>query len=373
MARHMSFGSLLVLLLTTAARGQAGVAAATDGLTTVIYPVAELVVPIERGIKIEGIASTHGQLIEQIQKQVAPRTWEAAGGAGALQFSSQNLSLLVRQTPAVHAELRKFLGLMERTGNREVKIEVRFLTLSAAFEELAPPRWTGKDGARTAPLNDAQLFALMSRMQGDRRSSVMQLPAITCFDGQAVKVEAIDKLFFLTGVEFMKVQDQTFFTPRNEGVDLGVRARLLPVVSADGRHIHLKAELEWRWLHSAEVPLVPVQIPVPQLEGPAGKAAADPAIFRMHIQQPSFGELKQDVAAKMRDGQSIAVHMGKLQDSRAGSAPPVLAKVPYLSRLFRNRRQSLETSEFVVVLTPRLLDLEDADDRNASSAAAASK
>src|SRR4051794_12802653 len=73
-------------------------------LTSAIYSVAELVVPI--GVPKDGqVRTTERELIRQVCTHMAPASWASAGGEGVIEFRADSLSLLVRQTPGVHADL----------------------------------------------------------------------------------------------------------------------------------------------------------------------------------------------------------------------------------------------------------------------------
>ena len=74
---------------------------------------------------------------------------------------------------------------------------------------------------------------------------------------------------FLTGVTLNQANGQIFFSPNNQPFPLGVNMQVTPVVSADRRFVRLNLTPTLTNLASTNVPLIPVQIPVPQLlEGP---------------------------------------------------------------------------------------------------------
>ncbi len=74
-------------------------------------------------------------LIETITGVVGPDTWSEIGGQGTIDRHSSTLSLIVRQTQAVHQEIRDLLEQLRRLQDLQVTIEVRFITVSDSFFE----------------------------------------------------------------------------------------------------------------------------------------------------------------------------------------------------------------------------------------------
>jgi hypothetical protein len=57
------------------------------------------------------LVGTHSDaFFGEIRREVAPATWHAHGGQGALDWDAPSKTLLVVQSPTVHAALRKFLA-----------------------------------------------------------------------------------------------------------------------------------------------------------------------------------------------------------------------------------------------------------------------
>src|SRR5206468_8990955 len=114
------------------------------------------------------------------------------------------------------------------------------------------------------------------------------------FNGQTANIQVQDQQFFLTGVQLNQANAQTFFTPQNQPFPLGVNLQVTPVVSADRRFVRLNLTPQMTNLANALVPLIPVQIPVPNLlEGPGAgtTTVGQPVIFQMFFQQPTFSTI----------------------------------------------------------------------------------
>jgi TolA-binding protein len=89
-----------VLLITTPDE-------AANKLTTMLYPVADLVVPPGEAPNPEN--ADFDSLIDLVTSTIQPTTWDAVGGPGCIAPFQNNLTLVVSQTEEVHEELAKVL------------------------------------------------------------------------------------------------------------------------------------------------------------------------------------------------------------------------------------------------------------------------
>ncbi len=80
-------------------------------------------------------AANFNSLIELITSTVQPDSWDGLGGAGTVRSFDNTLSLVVRQTQAVHDEIADLLAQLRRLQDLQVTIEVRFVTVSDNFFE----------------------------------------------------------------------------------------------------------------------------------------------------------------------------------------------------------------------------------------------
>ena len=303
---------------------------AEDDLTTASYPVADLVVPISVQGKADKLKTSENELMAHIRKLVAPASWEQAGGPGSMRYECEGYVLHVRQTAEVHAELKAFLGTLLR---EQVSVEVRIASISeTTFEELAssggnrsngmpmPGRgmiqWTTNDGIESALLDDLKLYKFLESVQGDRRAHIMQMPKVTLFDGQQVKVNT-GVWMTAMGVDFQEKEGKPAMTSKNDKVFLGTQARFLPTISKDGQHVTVQAE----------------------------------------ISQPEF---KLAVVAKVPKQRTVAIVAGTaVVEERTETTSPLLGRIPYVSRLVRNVGWSRDSVKLIVLLTPRIVGAEE--------------
>ncbi len=74
-------------------------------------------------------------LSELITSVVRPESWDHLGGNGVVRENASTLSLVIRQTQAVHDEIAELLKQLRRLQDLQVTIEVRFITVSDRFFE----------------------------------------------------------------------------------------------------------------------------------------------------------------------------------------------------------------------------------------------
>ena len=74
-------------------------------------------------------------LIDLITTTIEPGTWDIDGGAGRMDGNENTLSLVIRQTPAVHEQIVELLGQLRKLQDLQVTVEVRFISVTDRFFE----------------------------------------------------------------------------------------------------------------------------------------------------------------------------------------------------------------------------------------------
>ena len=74
-------------------------------------------------------------LTDLIISTIEPGSWQEAAGGGNIRSFETTLSLVVRQTQAVHEEIRDLLEQLRRLQDLQVTVEVRFITVADRFAE----------------------------------------------------------------------------------------------------------------------------------------------------------------------------------------------------------------------------------------------
>ncbi len=231
---------------------------------------------------------------------------------------------------------------------------------SSSFAQAVPPFGgyaPGADGGLSlglAFLSDIQVQMFLDAAQGDRRTNVMQAPKLTMFNGQSASISIQDQQFFLTGVSVTSVSGVLVFTPQNNPFPIGVQMNMQPVVSGDRRFVRLNIQQSMTNLASANVPLFPITtIVTPTFDG---GVQGQPIPFTQYIQQPSFTTINVSTTVVVPDGGTVLLGgMKTLSEGRNEFGPPVLSKIPYIDRLFRNVGYGRDSQSLMMMVTPRII------------------
>jgi type II secretory pathway component GspD/PulD (secretin) len=242
----------------------------------------------------------------------------------------------------------------------KVAVEVRLVSVSEGFAEMAERLGGLKldfSPGTVTYLNDLQLFTLFEVVQGDRRSSVLQAPKMTAASGQSTSLEIADVQYFVTNVDMVQHNSHSEAIPKNEPVKLGLELNVCPTVAADHRNIDLALKINHTELASENVTLFPVtSFITPVFEG---GAQGQPIPFTQFIQQPQFNKMSLERTVNIPDGSTA--FLGGWKRSRetrteSTSGPAFVAKVPYISELFKNVSYSRENEMVLLLVTARLIN-----------------
>lgn len=211
-------------------------------------------------------------------------------------------------------------------------------------------------------LSDIQVFLFMEAAQGDVRTNVMQAPKITMFNGQTSALGVFDSQFFLTDVGVTPLANGNItFTPVVTEQPIGFQMSLQAIISADRRVVRLTPSIQLTNLVPGPVQLFPIVVPIfPQTGNLVNPNPSDPITFTQFIQQPVINTLFVQTTVAVPDGGTVLMGgFKRLSESRSEYGPPVLSKIPYLNRLFRNTGYGRETTSLLMMVTPRIIIQEE--------------
>ena len=219
-----------------------------------------------------------------------------------------------------------------------------------------------------AILSDIEAFFVIEAAQGDTRSNVLQAPKVTLFNGQQAFVSDASQRPFVTSVipvvgDFAAAH-QPVITVLTEGTSLSVQA----VVTNDRRFVRLT--------------LVPFfsrigDVDTFQFNGrtdsDTGTNSLDPSDEGSTVQDnirtinegttvqlPTFAFTTVNTTVSVPDGGTILLGgIKRLSEGRNEAGVPVLSKLPYVNRLFRNVGIGRETSSLMMMVTPRIIIQEE--------------
>ncbi len=365
-------------------------------------------------------------LIELITSTIAPDTWDDVGGPGAIESFPTNLSLVISQTQDVHDQIADLLEQLRRLQDLQVTIEVRFITLRDDFFEqmgidfdfdiddnvqqlpqddqgnsvtigldatgvptadlditftqgsfgASSPAFGGYDAASAgsigfAILSDIEAFFVLQAAQGDQRSNVLQAPKVTLFNGQQASVSDTSQRPFVTSlipvVGDFAAAHQPVIVVLSEGTSLSVQA----VVSSDRRFVRLT--------------LVPFFSQIGEVEEftfdgttstETGSNVTDPdgnpietgnmktTTSGTTVQLPTFAFTTVSTTVSVPDGGTVLLGgIKRLREGRNEQGLPVLSKLPYINRLFRNVGIGRESQSLMLMVTPRIIIQEEEEEK----------
>ncbi len=385
------------LLAAPAARAQDAspcpAASPQPKLVLVPYQVAELVVPIpgmdaapgKKGNSEKAAPTREADLIKTIQETVAPKSWAARGGRGTIDYFPLTMTLVINQTPGVQEQIADLLAKLRREQDTQVALEVRLLSVPEGFLERvgadfnvrgeatgepSPAKADAKatrDSLKALPdkgtfLTDVQLFQFMEAVQGDQRASVLHAPKITALSGQMAVVDCTDKQSFVTGIEAVQRDGRPVVTPKTEELVTGFRMTACPKISADRRFVLLSLEINQTDLASPAVPLFPITVQAADEQG-------KPVQLTQFLQQPKVNTIRIEKKLTIPDGGTVVLGgLKKVVEVRNEYGPPVLSKVPYVSRMFKNVGYGRENQLLYVLVTPRVIVPEEEERRQTTAA-----
>ena len=234
-------------------------------------------------------------------------------------------------------------------------------------------------------LSQIQVFLFMEAVQGDNRVNVMQAPRLTAFNGQTATLQVSDEQPFVTNVSVTIGPTGTpIFQPTVQTGGSTVNLTIQPVISADRRFVRLNfgspqqaggVGVGQQGNATGGVTLInivpgPVQtfpIVVPVFAATPLNGNTDPnqtIVFTQLIQQPVQQIINITTTVSVPDGGTVVMGgLKRLEESRSEYGPPILSKIPYINRLFKNTGYGRSAESLLIMVTPRIIIQEEEEER----------
>jgi type II secretory pathway component GspD/PulD (secretin) len=211
-------------------------------------------------------------------------------------------------------------------------------------------------------LSDIQVFLFMEAVQGDIRSNVMQAPKLTLFNGQTATITILDFQFFVLGVTVIPQFGQFTYFPATTLAPLGITLTVQAVMTADRRFVRMSLTPTLSNLVNGEVNLFPVVTPIFPLFD--GTATGQPVVFTQFVQQPRLTRVNVNTTVAVPDGGTVLMGgLKRLSEGRNEFGPPILSKIPYLNRLFKNTAYGRSVESLLLMVTPRIIVQAEEEER----------
>ena len=237
-----------------------------------------------------------------------------------------------------------------------------------------------------AILSDIEAYFLIQAAQGNTRSNVMQAPKVTLFNGQQAFVSDTRQRPFVTAVvpvvgDFSAAQ-QPVITVLNEGTAVNVQAvvsndrrfvrlTLVPFFSQIGRVEQFQFEGSRSTRSKSSDEKSGADIDVPGVDGLAGLTNGAAASAELEVQSsgttiqlPEFLFTTVTTTVSVPDGGTVLLGgIKRLREGRNEFGVPILSKIPYINRLFKNVGLGRTTDSLMLMVTPRIIIQEEEEER----------
>jgi general secretion pathway protein D len=238
-----------------------------------------------------------------------------------------------------------------------------------------------------AILSDIEAYFLIQAAQGNTRSNVMQAPKVTLFNGQNAFISDTRQRPFVTSVvpvvgDFAAAQ-QPVITVLSEGTAVNVQA----VVSSDRRFVRLtlvpffatigkveqfqfegsrstrsKSSDEKSGLSGDTGGIVDLEAGV--TAGESSEREQEVLTNGTTIQQPEFLFTTVTTTVSVPDGGTVLLGgIKRLREGRNEFGVPILSKIPYINRLFKNVGIGRTTDSLMLMVTPRIIIQEEEEEK----------
>jgi general secretion pathway protein D len=216
---------------------------------------------------------------------------------------------------------------------------------------------------------------LVNAAQGDRRSNVLQAPKVTLFNGQQASVFDQTTTPFVISVipvvgDFAAAY-QPVITVLSEGTSLTVQA----TISNDRRFVRLTVlpffsqigdVREFTFSGSKTTTKKTTAENSTNTSGDS-TASTDDSITStdgITIQLPNFSFVTVNTTVSVPDGGTVLLGgIKRLSEGRNEFGVPILSKLPYINRLFKNVGIGRETQSLMMMVTPRIIIQEEEEER----------
>jgi general secretion pathway protein D len=247
-----------------------------------------------------------------------------------------------------------------------------------SFDLAVPPVFSGFGGQAAtfgfAILSDIEAYFLIEAAQGDQRTNILNAPKVTLFNGQQAFVADSVAQPFVIGVipvvgEFVAAQ-QPVIVVLNEGTMMTIQA----VVSDDRRYVRLTVvpfftevgDVEEFTFEGSTSTTNSSSARDDDDDGKNEEEEESDEVVRsgVTVQLPAFQFVTVVTTVSVPDGGTVLLGgIKRLSEGRNEFGVPLLSKVPYINRLFRNVGIGRDTDSLMMMVTPRIIIQEEEEER----------
>ncbi len=230
-----------------------------------------------------------------------------------------------------------------------------------------------------AILSDIEVFFLLNAGNGSTRATITEAPTVTLFNGQSGSVNDSSQQPFVTSVTPVvgdfAVAHQPIITILPDGSNLDVTA----TVSADRRSVTLSlvpffseiTDVQTFTFAGSTVTQVSTNSLLDDILDTIDPTTADTSVDEIEtvtegvtIQLPVLATTSVNTVVSVPDGGTVLLGgIKRSAESRSEAGVPLLSSLPYINRLFTNVGLGRDTSNLMMMVTPRIIIQEEEEQK----------
>ena len=206
-------------------------------------------------------------------------------------------------------------------------------------------------------LSDLEVYLFLTAAQGDTRSNIVQAPKITTFNGASAFISNTQNRYYIQSLIPVVGFGAVAFTPTPAPLQDGIFLQVTPVVSADRRYVRMTLSPSFQTVTGL------ASFPVPAAVGGGGLGGGATSITGQ-IQLPETTNTTLSTTVTVPDGGTVLLGgVKRMREERREFGVPLLSKTPYIDRLFRNVGIGRRTDSLMLMVTPRIIILEEEEEK----------
>ena len=206
-------------------------------------------------------------------------------------------------------------------------------------------------------LSDVEMYFFLTAAQGDTRANVLQAPKVTTFNGASATIVNAQLQWYVAALTPIVGPGSVAFVPTPAPLPNGVILTVTPVVSADRRYVRLTISP----IFNAIVGFTTINVPAAVGGSGLGGGAAT---INATLQLPQTNTTTVSTTVTVPDGGTVLLGgVKQLNEQRLEYGVPVLSKIPWLDRLFRNVGIGRVSTSLMLMVTPRIIILEEEEEK----------
>jgi type II secretory pathway component GspD/PulD (secretin)/tetratricopeptide (TPR) repeat protein len=248
------------------------------------------------------------------------------------------------------------IGSQRFTENLQIPVLQDSFSPASGLLNLANPSAGTNFGI--AFLSDLEVYLFMQAVQQNLRANVVQAPKVTTFNGATATIGDQTQRFLVTGLTPLVSNGAIAFQPQISPIQDGVTLNVTPVVTADRRYVRLTLQPFFQVISDVQT----FTFGSGAVGG--GGLGGGAANLQSTIQLPIVSNTFVITTVTVPDGGTVLMGgIKRLTEQRLEFGTPVLSKIPTINRLFRNVGIGRTSDSLMLMVTPRIIILEEEEER----------